>query len=225
MLAEALRAQWPIEAVVLRSDRVAQPPPTGGWACYQVEPAAFARLSTQTNPEGVLAVLSFPATAHWEPDELVQLPPGPGFLLADLQDPGNLGTIIRTADWFGFGGVLCSQGCVDVLNPKVLRSTMGSFFRVQVQYVSNFEALLTQASTRCWAADLQGEPLDQAALQPQDWLLIGNEARGLSSALRDLPGLRRLHIPGAGQAESLNAAISAAICGWQLFQRGRQSDH
>jgi TrmH family RNA methyltransferase len=225
MLSEALRANWLIEAIVLRADRSETAPDTGPWPTFVADAQAFARISSHSNPEGVLAVLPFPSDPPWIASPMAQLPTGPGFLLEDLQDPGNLGTIIRSADWFGFKQVICNKGCVDVLNPKVLRSTMGSFFRVHVAYADSFEALLSEQADRFWATDMQGQSLSAAPLQPDDWLLIGNEARGLSPTLGQLPGLRRLHIPGAGGAESLNAAMAAAICGWQLFQRGPQSPH
>lgn len=225
MLAEALATHWPIEAIVLREDRREHRPTTGDWPVYLTDAATFERISTQTNPEGVLAVLPFLPQRTWEPALLPRLPEGPGYLLEDLQDPGNLGTIVRTADWFGFRHIVCSKGCVDLLNPKVLRSTMGSFFRVSVQYAANFDALVEAHLDTCWAADMTGPSLAEAAIQPQDWLLIGNEARGLSPHWRDRADLRKLHIPGAGGAESLNAAIAAAICGWQMFQRGTNPFH
>ena len=222
MLAEALAARWPIEAIVLREGCVLEATETAPWPVFVAEASTFDRITSQTNPEGVLAVLPFPSDIHWEPSPLPQLPAGPGYLLEDLQDPGNLGTIIRTADWFGFGHVVCSKGCVDLLNPKVLRSTMGSFFRMQVQYADNFDQLVEENLDRCWAADMGGVSLAQASLTPQDWLLLGNEARGLSPHWRERTELRKVHIPGKGGAESLNAAMAAGICGWELYRRGQE---
>lgn len=217
MLQEALRAGWDIEAVILAERRAAEAQRFAPHPTYLAEAAQFRQLTQQPSPEGVLAVLPFPPRASWNLPPEASLPPGPGFILEDIQDPGNLGTLIRTADWLGFRAVVCSKGSVDVLNPKVLRSTMGSFFRMPVYYRPDLAADLELLIPHCWAADMEGIPLPEAPFGPQDYVVIGNEARGLSEQLRQLPGLRRLHIPGRGGAESLNAAMAGAMIGWQLF--------
>ena len=134
-----------------------------------------------------------------------------------MQDPGNLGTLIRTADWLGFRSIVCSKGSVDVLNPKVLRSSMGSIFRVSVYYRANLTADIEAAASRCWAADMDGQALQEVSFGAKDYIVLGNEANGLSPDLRTPSGLRRLHIPGKGGAESLNVAIAGAMIGWQMF--------
>ncbi len=217
MTQEAQQAHWEIEAIVLHERRAQEAARYAGQPLYLAGEAAFRALTQQPSPEGVLAILPFPPAAHWQPQAWPALPEGPGFVLEDIQDPGNLGTIIRTADWLGFRAVVCSKGCVDVLNPKVLRSSMGSFFRVSVAYTEHLVDTLAPSLDRLWAADMVGTPLPKVPFRPHDYVLLGNESRGVSAEVRALPGLRRLHIPGRGGAESLNAAMAAAMSGWQLF--------
>jgi len=219
MVREALLSNWKVEAVIFREDRVnlAIDLPEGPF--FQCEEAQFRQLTQLPSPEGVLAVLGFPSAEAWKPTQLPQLPPGPGLILEDIQDPGNLGTILRIADWFGFQEIICSKGCVDILNPKTLRSSMGAIFRTRVTYVSSLTELLRDSKQQVWVADMAGIPLDKAPLSPQDYLLLGNEANGISQQIQALKTLQFFHIPGAGGAESLNVAIAAAIGSWQLFQQ------
>lgn len=213
MCQEALEARWPLEALLLREDLPLPP----GWEdlpCYAVAARDWKALSEQAQPEGQMAILRFPEPGFAQAKPLAALPPGPGFLLSEIMDPGNLGTIVRSADWFGFGWLICGPGCTDILSPKALRSTMGSFFRVELHYASDWEDLLRAGADRIWAADMEGQPAHAVQFQPDDVLLIGNEARGLPPGLP--AGLRRLSIPRLGGAESLNAAMAASILAWQL---------
>lgn len=217
MVKEAISSGWDIEAIILIQERAEEAEDFAPHTVYLTEESTFRQISQQPQPEGILAVLPFPETPTWPPDCIAALPPGPGFILEDMQDPGNLGTLIRTADWLGFQSIICSKGSVDVLNPKVLRSTMGSFFRVPVYYFSDLPGHLSNHLDHCWAADMDGQRLDQASFGAKDYIVLGNEANGLSVELRQLAGLKKLHIPGRGGAESLNAAIAGAMIGWQLF--------
>ncbi len=221
MVTEAVRSGWEVEALLLLegTDPVGWEP--NGRPVYSVSAGQLRQLSQQKSPEGALAVVNFPFLGQKSVDLIEHWPTGPGFILEDIQDPGNLGTLVRTADWFGFKHIICSKGTVDAFNPKALRSSMGSIFRVKIHYVEAWLPLIEAMGDHIWVADLRGEPLQSAELGKQDYILIGNEAKGISSMISDLPGLKRLHIPGAGGAESLNAAISAGIMGWQLFCRGK----
>jgi TrmH family RNA methyltransferase len=213
MLAEALASNWPIESLVLRDDQLATadsfPPhlPT-----FQATAPDFKRISAQTSPEGILAVLHMP-----EDQKLEVLPKGPGFLVAGIQDPGNLGTLLRTANWFGHRGIVLGPGTVDVWNPKTLRASMGAIFRLPVYEVDgHWSSFLRSHLSRLWIADMGGESLVEANLPGDAWVLLGNEAQGISEALRNLPGIRRIHIPRFGQGESLNVGIAAGILAWKL---------
>ena len=134
--------------------------------------------------------------------------------LENLRDPGNLGTILRTAEGAGMTAVILSKGSVDIFNPKVIRSTMGSIFRVPFLYVEDTLAtmkLLQKHGVTLYAAYLSGsEQYDKVAYADRSAIMIGNEANGLlpeTAAAADV----RVRIPMAGELESLNAAVAAAI--------------
>jgi RNA methyltransferase, TrmH family len=138
--------------------------------------------------------------------------------LDDIRDPGNLGTIIRLADWYGIGHLICSQSCADFYNPKVIAATMGSFTRVQASYVDLPDFLRQQrAHLPIYGAALAGDNIHRLQLQPQGILVMGNEANGLSPDVsRQVTQLVR--IPGFGQAESLNVATATAIITDNFFR-------
>lgn len=129
--------------------------------------------------------------------------------LDTIQDPGNLGTIMRVADWFGIGHVVCSFNCADAFNPKVVQAGMGAHLRVRT-HKTDINTFLSDAEIPVIAATLSGENIYQARPFPEAVLLIGNESKGLSSDLLALAS-HTVRIPGRGNAESLNAAISAGI--------------
>jgi TrmH family RNA methyltransferase len=124
-----------------------------------------------------------------------------------LADPGNLGTLIRLADWYGMSQVLASEDTVDQYNSKCLAASMGSFLRVQVVYANLAEALKEQ---RVFGAYLEGTSLYEAPFEAPSVLLIGSESHGIRMG-KALENLHRFTIPRLGQAESLNAAMAAGI--------------
>jgi len=126
-----------------------------------------------------------------------------------VQDPGNLGTIIRTADWFGISNILCSPDTVDCYNPKVINATMGSFSRVDVFYQS-LTNYFESASTSVYGALLEGNPLKTVNPSKAGVILMGNESKGISDQLKNFV-TEAVHIPRVGEAESLNVAIAAGI--------------
>ncbi len=130
--------------------------------------------------------------------------------LDTIQDPGNLGTIIRIADWFGIKDIICSTGCADMYNPKVVQSTMGSISRVNVVY-SDLPAWLDQnKKVKIYSASLDGKRLQSFGQLKEGILIIGNEAHGISNEVMQLVD-EKINIPGRGAAESLNAAVAAGI--------------
>lgn len=130
-------------------------------------------------------------------------------VLEDIRDPGNLGTIIRIADWYGIYSLICSKSTVELYNPKVLQASMGSFVRVSM-YSTDLPTYLQQASRPVIGAFTQGENVHHTTLPTPSFLVIGNEAHGISQAIA--PYIQqRIAIPRYGQAESLNAAIATAI--------------
>ena len=143
-------------------------------------------------------------------------------VLESLQDPGNLGTIIRTAEAAGASGILLGKGCADIYNPKVTRSTMGSIFRVPFVYADDLQGAvinLKECGIRILAAHLEGSVgLYEESLEGPTAILIGNESRGLSDETAALAD-RAVRIPMSGSVESLNAAVAAAVC---MFEAKRQ---
>ena len=129
--------------------------------------------------------------------------------LDDIQDPGNMGTIIRIADWFGIGHIICSPACVDVYNPKVVQSAMGGHLRVGI-YEADIAAFLDATPLPKIAATLNGENVYAMARLKAGVLIIGNESKGVSARVAAL-ATQKVTIPRRGGAESLNAGVSAGI--------------
>lgn len=129
--------------------------------------------------------------------------------LDTIQDPGNLGTIVRIADWFGIKNIVCSAGCVDLYNPKVVQSTMASIARVNVFYEEE-EGWLAKQTVPVYAASLHGENLYSFPKTTIGILLIGNESKGVRKEFLDR-ATHSITIPRKGRAESLNAAVATGI--------------
>jgi len=162
------------------------------------------RISGLTTPNQVLAVFNKPLFAAPVYEEGITL------LLDNIQDPGNLGTIIRIADWFGVRQILCSPDSADAFNAKTVQSTMGSISRVQVLYGDLGEAIKSQAGLPVFAAALEGEDLYKMERIGKGVILVGNESKGIHPALLEQVR-RRITIPRIGGAESLNAAVATGI--------------
>lgn len=174
------------------------------------------RLSQLKTPNQVLAVVKqFEEKPGPEPGGRLTL------VLDTIQDPGNLGTIIRIADWFGIGQIVCSPECADLYNPKVVQATMGSLLRVQVYYRDLGQWLPERGSVRLCAAALEGKDVSRMSPMREGLILIGNESKGIHPDLLAMAN-ERLTIPRLGGAESLNAAVATGILLFQLTGGGRQ---
>ncbi len=221
MLAEAIRSPYAIEAVVVQAGTALQ-------SSLAIDPDLvmeanaedFKKLTTQVSPEGVITVLRIPGAPHCHIGQPLHLPPGPAFVLAAIQDPGNLGTILRTAEWFGMPSIICGPGTVDPFNPKVLRSSMGSLLRTQLYLLDDLEAWLQANAQLVVCADMDGAPLDAGILQDRPYILLGNESLGVPDSIRQIAGIAKVTIPRFGEAESLNAATAAAVFAWELRRGG-----
>jgi len=130
--------------------------------------------------------------------------------LDTIQDPGNLGTIIRIADWFGVGNIICSVGCADMYNAKVVQSTMGSLGRVNVIYTDIVDWLTKNNSVKIYSASLEGKNINTIGKLNEGIIIIGNEANGVSDEVMKLVS-EKITIPKTGEAESLNAAVATGI--------------
>ncbi len=181
-----------------------------------VKQADLERVSSLSTANEMIAVCEIPTHSL----TISELKGKLTFLLDTIQDPGNLGTIMRVADWFGIDTIICSQQTVDVYNPKVIQATMGSIARVNVHYTDLNEFLTHDAHTLnlpVYGAMLNGENIYSKSLTSVGFILIGNESQGISPSL--WPHITsKISIPSfshfksaPGEAESLNAAIAAAI--------------
>jgi len=130
-------------------------------------------------------------------------------VLDDIRDPGNMGTIIRTADWYGITHVIASEETADFYNPKVINATMGSFCRVSVFYTSLAE-FLSSMTVPVYGAFLDGQNVHQLPFEKGGLIVIGNEANGISAGV-EKKITQRITIPSFGKAESLNAGIATAV--------------
>jgi len=170
----------------------------------QIDEKELERISFHDSPNEVLAIFTKPVFDRNAETRGLTL------LLDTIQDPGNLGTIIRTADWFGVKRVVCSCDTVDVFNQKVVQSAMGSLVRVEVIYTDLAEYIREHAGKPLYASSLDGEDLHEKILVTDALLLMGNESKGISPALQSMAS-KRIRIPRLGGAESLNVAVAAGI--------------
>lgn len=176
---------------------------------------------TQT-PQGILAVVR---RADHRAEEIWQGPRPLIMVLERIQDPGNLGTILRTAEGAGVTGVLMSADTVDVYNSKVIRSTMGSIYRMPFAYVTDLKGAvlaMKRDGIRTYAAHLAGKhSYEEEDYTAPTAFMIGNEGNGLSDELAELSD-HYIRIPMCGQVESLNAAVASAILMYEASRQRRQ---
>ena len=168
---------------------------------YQTTDKEMSQISGLQTPNKLLAVVEMPEFKNVASDFILALD--------GVQDPGNMGTILRTADWFGIEEIVCSKSTVDIYNPKVVQSSMGSIFRIPVKYV-DLEEYLKATELPIYGALLEGDNIYNQTLKKKGVLVMGNEGNGISNsiqALIDSP----IHIPRFGASESLNVAIATGI--------------
>lgn len=188
---------------------------TLGGDVHPVTPSVMAAASDTETPSGLLAVVTFPS--------FPSLPALSFAVVCDrIADPGNLGTILRTADAAGVEAVFLAPGTVDAYNPKVVRAAMGAHFHLPIM-VATWEELRARLSgLTAWLADsAEGEHYDQVDWHAPCALIIGSEAEGPSEAARRF-ATQHVHIPMPGRAESLNAAVAAGVL---MFEAARQREH
>lgn len=130
-------------------------------------------------------------------------------VLDDIQDPGNLGTIIRTADWFGIQSIICSKNTVDFYNPKVVQASMGSMFRVEIVY-EDLNIFLKKSKTPIYGTFMNGDSIYSAKLPNKGIIVMGNEGKGISKEIEKLI-THKIAIPKIGNGESLNVAVTTGI--------------
>jgi TrmH family RNA methyltransferase len=174
-------------------------------AVTEITEMELERISLLTTPNKVLAVVR-------QFDENYEIITKGKITLAldGNQDPGNLGTIIRTADWFGIDQIVCSNDSAELYNPKVVQATMGSIVRVKVVYTGLTEWLAEQKDVPVYATALEGKDVSTVKKIQEGIIIFGNESKGISPEVMQLATVK-LTIPKKGKAESLNAAVAAGI--------------
>lgn len=188
-----------------------------------VEDRVFKTMSDTQTPQGILSIIKQP---QYDLETILAQENPLLMLLENLQDPGNLGTIMRTAEGAGVTAVLMSRETVDIFNPKTIRSTMGSIYRVPFLYVEDLKEIIPMLKAKgikSYAAHLKGtQSYDEKDFTGGTAFLIGNEGNGLTDELSDLAE-EYLRIPMYGQLESLNAAVASAILMYETQRQRRKS--
>jgi TrmH family RNA methyltransferase len=208
MLEELLASNWVIRKILALPDWI-QAHPQLDCEVVEIDEIMLGRLSQLQTPNKVLALVEKkPALESFLYD-------GNSTLLLDgIQDPGNLGTIIRTADWFGIDQIVVSVDTAGWYNPKVIQSTMGSFFRVNILSMELETLLQNNAQLKnklpVYGALLNGKSMHEIKLEAANFILIGNESKGIRENLKPFIS-NPISIPRIGEAESLNAAVAAGI--------------
>jgi TrmH family RNA methyltransferase len=171
----------------------------------EISQSELERISGLQTPNQVLGIFKKPESITHPPERNTV-----SLMLDTIQDPGNLGTIIRCADWFGISQIFCSLDCADAYNPKVVQASMGSIARVQVMYGTLTRLLAEAPDVPTYAAVLNGTDVRKLPPLKEGIIIIGNESKGISDALLAL-SRNRITIPRHGKAESLNAAVATGI--------------
>lgn len=200
IVSEALKLRIPIDELIIEEDFSNKFSENGPVIASKKD---MERCSSLKQAPGVLAILPFLP----QPD--LDLSNGKFILLDRVNDPGNLGAIIRVADWFAFDGIICSDNSVDVYNQKVVQASMGSVFRVPVWY-KDLKQIIKDSDMDVIAADLKGEVIDDFVFPKNGMLLMGSESHGIDEELISLVNTK-ITIPKLGDAESLNLSIATGI--------------
>ena len=195
-----------IECIIISTETVLEFE-TGAVPCYYLPPHHFNKLSNLQSPPGYLAVCNF-FNAVNSSDVI------PSYLLYldGVRDPGNFGTLLRLADWFGHTELLASENSCDVYNPKVIQASMGAFLRVKVRYEPLSKVISEYPQHTCIGADLNGKNVFSVPLPKTGIIVLGNESQGIS--LEHQPFIQqRIHIPSlkTNGSESLNVAMAGSV--------------
>jgi len=172
----------------------------------------FLKLTDTVNPQGIAAVFEIP-----EKKNIAEINSDIIIYLDNISDPGNLGTIIRNCDWFGFTTLLISGNSVDVYNPKVVRTTMGSIFHLEIidDVQTHSLIILKNSGYKIFCADTEGNSINNFKIKEKSIITFSNEAAGPSDELLNISDYK-ITIPSKGNAESLNVAVAASIILYEI---------
>jgi RNA methyltransferase, TrmH family len=215
LVREFLSARYPVKTLIAKKEFISSLSTLLKEGIEEIEDSSYEELkqiSTLKTPHNALAVVPIPVRKLNAEDLFKNLCAALDF----VQDPGNLGTIIRAAAWFGIGNIVCSGDCVDVYNPKVVQATMGALLHVNVFYadLKVLAGLANENRIPVFGTVLDGQSIYSQKLEPRGIILLGNESRGISGEL--LPFVtNKIMIPGAGRAlpgiDSLNVGMAASV--------------
>lgn len=182
--------------------------------CIKLNSREMEMISSLSTPSAHLAVF------HKKEQALPTRLSGHILVLDGIADPGNMGTIIRSAEWFGISAVFCTDDCVELYNPKTVQATMGSLFRMGVHSAPAVEIinLLKTSGYYLLGADMKGTSIYEAAFGKKQAIVIGSESHGLRDTMKNAID-EYITIPGAGGAESLNASVAASVILSELYRR------
>lgn len=224
LVEEALDAGVPLRGVVVaadfpgtgRADALLREVAGRAVPIEQVPARVFRELASVETPQGVLAVVEHPA---WTFDHLQPGRGRPVLVLDAVQDPGNVGTLLRTAFALGAAGAVLLRGSADLQNPKVVRAGMGATFRLPVVAAepAEFAAWARREAVRVWATAADGTPLQRATAPERLAVAVGNEGSGIRPSVRELAELQ-VAVPLARGAESLNVAVAAGILLYEVIR-------
>lgn len=216
LVKEAISENKKIEKIIICEELFKEKFEFDKYDIEYVDEKVFFYISDTQTPQGIMAIIKMSANLEVKGDTI--------FALDNIQDPGNLGTIIRTLDCAGINTLLLSEGTVDVYNPKVIRSTMGAVFRVNVLENLNLKAKLEELKEQGYKvvitaldAKISHYDLD---FKEKYVVVIGNEAKGVSKEIRDLADIKVI-IPMLGRTESLNASVAASIIAYERVRNCR----
>jgi RNA methyltransferase, TrmH family len=197
MIDELLQTDYEIEALYSISDTFLQHS-----FSKKINKSQLDRISNFSKANEALALVKIPKEKNPNLQKT-------SIILEEINDPGNLGTIIRTANWFGIDQIICSPNSVDCYNPKVVSATMGAIFRTEIFY-TDIATFISESTIPSYGALLEGEKLPQTNFQKPCHLIFGSESHGLSKKIIDLLDYK-VTIPGSGASESLNLGIAVGI--------------
>ena len=183
----------------------------------------YQKISDTVTPQGIMTILNIKNSSH---EDIFSKENGLFVLLENIQDPGNIGTIIRTAEGAGVAGIIMSNDCVDIYNPKVIRSTMGSIYRMQFAYTDSIVSCIDTCkkkgiATYACALDRNAKSYDEFDYKKASAFIIGNEGNGLKEESIKAAD-NTCFIPMLGKVESLNASVAASIMMYEGYRQRRK---
>ncbi|MDA3883464.1 MAG: RNA methyltransferase [Bacteroidales bacterium] len=210
---EVLQSDWQIETLVAFEKWIGKyASELSSDACLSATTEQLSKLSLLHTPQDVWAVVKRKKTIHTTSSAVT-------LVLDGIRNPGNMGTILRIMDWFGYSHIMCSHDCVDVFNPKVVQASMGAILRIQVSY-QDLPSVLSEATVPIFAACMQGNNIYTESLPNQAYVVLGNEGDGISDEVLQFVSTR-IAIPSgvkSSGAESLNVGVAAGIICSEFFR-------